>query len=471
MADGRTEHLRTPPMAIEAEQNVLGGLLLVPAAFDRIADVVSEQSFYRRDHALIFRAIKALHDADRPFDALTLGEWLCKRGYGEQIQDGAYLIELTNTQSSAANIRAHAEIIADKHRLRRMIDVGSELVNNAFLPGGRDTVEILGNAQIALSDLLTTEPCELESIAPVIERCIDGVFERSNHDGEITGLPTGVEELDLLINGLDPGQVIVIAARPKMGKTTLAQNIAEFLAIGRKTAVAVFSFEMQPEELGNRMLSSIGHVNGDNIRRGRLDSQDHANIGAARKKLSGAQIFISRPKSARIEQVVAQAKRQHAKTPLGLIVIDYLQLMESSAENRTQGISQITRALKLLAGELRVPIILLSQLNRELEKRPDKRPLLSDLRDSGTIEQDADVVIAIYRDEIYNKASQYAGTAELIVLAQRNGPPGTVRVKYEPHQFRFSNLPSSWRPAPKETKAKGSTFDDMVSRCQPGDDA
>lgn len=451
----KIDQMRIPPQSVEAEQAVLGGLMLVPDAYDRVADLLEESDFYRRDHQLVWRAIKHLAKKNRPYDAVTIGEFFEKQGLGEQVAGGAYLVELASTTPSAANIRAYAEIVADKARLRRVIEVGTDLVNQGFQPDGLDSVEIIGQAQTRIGQLLESQPCDLEPVAPIMVRVFDRLQERYSRGGGIDGLTTSLHELDVLLNGLKPG-LYLLAARPKMGKTTLAQNIAEHVALTRKQAVAVFSFEMQAEELGDRMLSSQGDIDADRVRRGDLDDADWANVTRVIRSLREAQIFLSRPRSARVEHVVAQARRQHSRSPLGLIVIDYLQLMQTSGDNRAQGIGDITRALKLLSGEIRVPILLLSQLNRDLEKRENKRPVPADLRDSGAIEQDADAVIFIYRDEIYDKHSRYKGTAEIIVALQRNGPPGELRVRYRPDRFRFENLPEDWEPDPlpaKEPKA------------------
>jgi len=446
----RLDHVRVPPHSIDAEQSVLGGLMLVASAWWRVADKLEEGDFYRRDHQLIWRAIKELAEAKppKPFDTVTLGDWFEAHGAAEQVGGGFYLVELSNTVPSAANIEAYAEIVADKARMRRLIEVGSALVDAGFQPEGRSSVELIGEAQSRIGGLLDNQPCELETMVPLMQRVFDKLTERSQTEHGIHGLATGITELDELIGGLRPGGLYLLAARPKMGKTTLAQNIAEHVALVEKQAVAVFSFEMQPDELGDRMLSSIGGVDGNRIRRGELDDVDWANVTRAMRTLNAARIFISRPRRARVDHVVAQVRRQHARDPLGLVVIDYLQLMETRGDNRAQGIGDITRALKLMAGELGIPVLLLSQLNRDLEKRTDRRPIPSDLRDSGAIEQDADAVIFIYRDEVYHRDSRDSGTAELDVAMQRNGPPGMVRAAYDPGRFKFSNLRYDWEPAP-----------------------
>ena len=445
--DSHIEQLRIPPQSIEAEQAVIGGLMLAPKSLDLVADALEESDFYRCDHQLIWRAIKWLAKRSRPFDAVTLGEWFDSQGLGEYVAGGAYLVELASTTPSAANIAAYAEIVREKSTRRKLIEIGTGIVNEAFEPNGRPSVELVGNAQTQVGGLLSSEPCDLESVVPVMQRVFDSLQDRYQRGGSIQGLSTGIsQDFDELLNGLGPG-LYVLAARPKMGKTTLAQNIAEYIALKHGKAVAVFSMEMQAEALGERMLASQGDISASALRSGQLDDVDWANVSDTIRKLRNAPIFISRPRNARVEHIVAQAKRQHAKTPLGLIVVDYLQLIQTAGDNRAQGLGEVTRSLVLLAHELKVPVLLLSQLNRDLERRPDKRPIPADLRDSGAIEQDADAVIFIYDDEVYHPGSPYAGTAELIVALQRNGPSGMVRVLRRKDRFRFERLPEFWQPA------------------------
>lgn len=447
----REEGLRTLPQAIEAEQAVLGGLMLRPQAWMDVQDVLTAQQFYRRDHQLIWQAIEDVLKKGREADAVTIGEWFESRGKLEMVGDGAYIIELAHNTPSAANIRGYAEIVAETAKRRALIDAGQELIDAAYSPEGRSALDLIGSAQTRIGGLLDSEPCDLESVAPVMERVFHRLGERANNEGGISGLTTGDHDLDELVGGLQPGGLYVLAARPKMGKTTKAINVAEHVALRLRRPVAVFTFEMQPEELGDRMLANQAGINGTRIRTGKLDDVDWANASEATRRLSQAPIFVSRPKRARVEHVCAQIRRMHARDPLGLVVIDYLQLMEVKGDNRAAGIGDITRTLKLTASELGVPFLLLSQLNRELEKRTDKRPIVADLRDSGSIEQDADAVIFIYRDEIYNPGSRWEGTAELIVAIQRNGAPGMVRQLYQPEYFRFSPLPEYWQP--KQTSA------------------
>lgn len=452
---GDQQQLRLPPQNIEAEQSVIGGVMLVNRALSEVEDLLHEGDFYRRDHQLLWRCIKHLADKRQPFDAVTIGEWFEAQGQLDLVGDGAYIVELANNTPSAANVRAYAEIVAEKAKMRALIDAGHDLIDAAYSPEGRSALDLVGQAQSRIGGLLDNEPCDLESVGPVMERVFHRLGERAESGGGIHGLTTGNPELDELLGGMQPGQMIVLAARPKMGKTTKAVNIAEHVSLRLGKPVAVFTFEMQPEELGDRMLANQGGISGTRIRTGKLDDIDWTNAAAATRRLSAAPIFVSRPKRARAEHVCAQMRRMKARHPdLALIVIDYLQLMEVRSDNRSAGIGDITMTLKLTAGEIGVTVLLLSQLNRKLEDRTDKRPIVADLRDSGSIEQDADAVIFIYRDEIYNPGSRWEGTAEVIVAIQRNGAPGMVRELYQPEYFRFSQLPEYWEP--KQSSATAS---------------
>lgn len=444
---------RQLPYSLDAEQAVLGGLMLRHRAWDQVADLLSADSFFRADHRAIWQAMSELQPAGVEFDAVTLGDWFETRGKLDLVRDGAYLIELSATTPSAANIVGYAEIVAEKAKLRALIGAGQDLIDAAYSPEGRTALDLVGQAQSRIGGLLDNEPCDLEPVAPVMARVFDQLSQASTSAGGITGLATGLEELDALLDGLLGGRLYVLAARPKMGKTTLAQNIAEQVALRAGKSVAFFSFEMKPEELGKRMLANLAGVSGNRMRNGGMDEVDWQNVTHWTRKIGEAHLRISRPRIAKVQHVCAQVRRMKAQDPdLMLVVIDYLQLMHVSGDNRAAGIGDITRALKLMASELDLAVVLLSQLNRDLEKRDgDKRPIVADLRDSGSIEQDADAVIFIYRDEIYQKDSRYEGTAELIVAIQRDGAPGMARVQYEPSYFRFSNLPEWWRP--KDTSA------------------
>lgn len=444
----REEGLRTLPQAIEAEQAVLGGLMLRPQAWMDVQDVLTAQQFYRRDHQLIWQAIEDVLKKGREADAVTIGEWFESRGKLEMVGDGAYIIELAHNTPSAANIRGYAEIVAEKAKLRALIDAGHDLIDAAYSPDGRSALDLIGHAQSRIGGLLDSEPCDLEPVAPVMARVFDQLSHAAETVDGITGLSTSMEDLDQILDGLLGGRLYVLAARPKMGKTTLAQNIAEQVALRAGKSVAFFSFEMKPEELGKRMLANLAGVSGGKLRSGKLDNADWQNVTLWTRRIGEAAMRISRPRIAKVQHVCAQVRRMKAQDDnLVLVVIDYLQLMHVSGDNRAAGIGDITRALKLLASELDIAVLLLSQLNRDLEKRTgDKRPIVADLRDSGSIEQDADAVIFIYRDEIYHPDSRWAGTAELIVAIQRDGAPGMARVAYAPEYFRFSNLPEWWEP-------------------------
>lgn len=444
---------RQLPYSLDAEQAVLGGLMLRHRAWDQVADLLTADSFFRADHRVIWQAMTELQPTGVEFDPVVLGDWLQSRGKLDLVRDGAYLIELSVTTPSAANIVGYAEIVAEKAKLRALIDAGQDLIDAAHSPEGRTALDLVGLAQSRIGGLLDNEPCDLEPVAPVMARVFDQLSQASSNAGGITGLGTSLTELDALLDGLQGGRLYVLAARPKMGKTTLAQNIAEQVALRAGKAVAFFSFEMKPEELGKRMLSNLASVSGNKLRSGGMDEYDWQNVTHWTRKIGDARLRISRPRIAKVQHVCAQVRRMKAQDPdLHLVVIDYLQLMHVSGDNRAAGIGDITRALKLLASELDVSVLLLSQLNRDVEKRPgDKRPIVADLRDSGSIEQDADAVIFIYRDEIYHKDSRYEGTAELIVAIQRDGAPGMARVQYQPGYFRFSNLPEFWQP--KQTSA------------------
>ncbi|RRU23601.1 replicative DNA helicase [Stenotrophomonas sp. 278] len=450
---GDQQALRLPPHSVDAEQAVLGGLMMRQSAWDEVADVLSAESFYRHDHRLIWQAIEDVVKRGREPDPVTMGEWFEARGKLDLVGEGTYLIELYTTTPSAANIVAYAEIVAEKAKLRALIDAGHDLIDAAYSPEGRSALDLVGQAQSRIGGLLDNEPCDLEPVAPVMARVYDQLTRASGLPGGITGLSTSMEELDNLLDGLQPGRLYVLAARPKMGKTTLAQNIAEQVAMRAGRSVAFFSFEMKPEELGKRMLCNRAGISGSKLRRGDLDEVDWQNVAEWTRRIGEARIRISRPRIAKVQHVCAQVRRMKAQDPgLAVVVIDYLQLMHVPGDNRASGIGDITRALKLLASEIDVAVLLLSQLNRDVEKRVgDKRPIVADLRDSGSIEQDADAVIFIYRDEIYHKDSRWEGTAELIVAIQRDGAPGMARVQYQPEYFRFSTLPEYWQP--KESSA------------------
>ena len=444
--DNRIEQLRVPPQSVEAEQAVLGGLMLDPTAFDKVADQLNEDDFYRRDHQSIYRAIRELVEKSKPCDAVTVGEWFESQGLAELVAGGAYLVELAASTPSAANIKAYAEIVRDKAVQRKLIDVGTGIVNDGFQPEGRDSTELLAKAEQEVFAIAESHSRGKQDFTPVRKALIDA-FEilqvRASTGGGITGLPTGYTDFDNMTAGLQPTDLIILAARPAMGKTTFALNIAEYAALKSKKAVAVFSMEMSAEQLAMRLISSLGRVNAKRLKTGDLEDEDWSRVTGAITQLNGIKIFIDDTPGLAPEVLRAKARRLKRENDLGLIVIDYLQLMQvpGNNENRATEISEISRSLKALAKELNVPVIALSQLNRSLEQRADKRPVMADLRESGAIEQDADVIVFIYRDEYYNKEnSPDKGLAEIIIGKQRNGPTGAFKLKFFGEYTRFDNL-------------------------------
>lgn len=446
--DRRIERAMVPPQSIEAEQAVIGGIMLVPESYDKVADILSESDFYRRDHQLIFRAIKELAEKNKPYDAVTMGEWFESMGLSEQVAGGAYLIELASTTPSAANIVAYANIVRDKAILRQMIDVGTNIVNTGFTPDGRDTHELLDEAErnlLAIGESGRESRKEVATLISAATEAFDLLQKRYEAGGDITGMPTGYEEFDQMTAGLQPEDLIILAARPSMGKTTLALNIAEYVARKTKKAILVFSMEMSKAQLAMRLISSIGRIDASRLRNGKLEDEDWSKTTQAIRVIREMQVLIDDTPAMSPESVRAKARRVAREHDLGMIVIDYLQLMQvpGNDENRATEVSEISRNLKALARELRVPVIALSQLNRSLETRSDKRPVMADLRESGAIEQDADVIVFIYRDEYYNKEnSTDKGLAEIIIGKQRNGPTGSFKLRFNGSITKFENLRS-----------------------------
>lgn len=445
--DDRIEQLRTPPQSVEAEQSVIGGLMLDPTSIWRVMDVLLPEAFYRRDHRLIYQSIIEMHAAGKAFDVVTLGDWIHANGRSQDVGERGYLIDLASTTPSAANITAYAEIVREKYLLRMLIEAGTDVVNEAFTPGQRTSMQLLGNAQARLARVLQGQPSELESPAKVIDELIAESVE-ADEKPVIRGLTTGLIDLDAILGGLRPGQLIVIGGRPKMGKSTLAQNIAEHVALRLKKRVAIHSLEMTPKELVQRSICSLGKIDANRLRHNALEQEEWTRWSKITGVIRNAPLVYSGPRNARVEQLIAQTQREHAQRPLSLMIVDYLQLMDLSGFNgsRNDAIGNVTRQLKMLAGAMGIPVILLSQLSRKLEERPDKRPMMADLRDSGNIEQDADAIVFVYRDEVYHPGSTCRGTAELIVRAQRSGRPDTARVMSELDQYRFDNLAPGWEP-------------------------
>ncbi|HEY9150463.1 MAG: replicative DNA helicase [Gammaproteobacteria bacterium] len=444
--DLNTESLKVPPHSIQAEQSVLGGLMLENSAWDEVADRLTEEDFYRRDHRLIFEAIRTLVDQGSPYDVITLSEWLGKQDSLDAAGGLSYLGTLAKNTPSAANIRAYAEIVREYSVLRQLIGVGTNIANSGYFPEGRDAKELVDHAEqqvFQIAEQGSHGRNGFVRIKDLLSAAVDKIDELFHRDNPITGVPTGFNDFDELTAGLQNSDLIIVAGRPSMGKTTYAMNIAENAAIREKIPTAVFSMEMPGEQLAMRLMSSLGHIDQHKVRTGKLEDDDWPRLTSAVSILAEAPLFIDDTPALSPTELRARARRLKREHGLGLIVVDYLQLMQTGrggSDNRTNEISEISRGLKALAKELHVPVIALSQLNRGLEQRPNKRPVMSDLRESGAIEQDADVIVFIYRDEVYNPDSPDKGTAEIIIGKQRNGPIGSVRLTFLGQYTRFENF-------------------------------
>ena len=446
-APARVDALRVPPHSIDAEQAVLGGLMLDERAWERIADKLDESDFYRKDHRLIFRAIGELSNKNLPCDAVTLGEWFDSNGLAELVGGTSYVIQLANSTPSAANIAAYAEIVREKSILRQLIDAGTEIVGDGFQPEGRSSQEILETAEQKVFHIAESGARGKKGFVQMrsaVKEAFQILHQRYESKGSVTGLATGFADLDEMTAGLQPSDLIIVAARPSMGKTALAVNMAEHAALKSKKAVAIFSMEMSASQLAFRLISSLGRINQQHLRTGDIQEEEWPRVTSAITLLSEAKIFIDDTPALSPAELRARARRLKREHDVGLIVIDYLQLMQvpGNKENRATEISEISRSLKAMAKEMNIPVIALSQLNRSLEQRTDKRPVMSDLRESGAIEQDADVILFIYREEVYDKESPKKGSAELIIGKQRNGPIGTVNLTFLGQYTRFESIAS-----------------------------
>ncbi|MEW5904566.1 MAG: replicative DNA helicase [Pseudomonadota bacterium] len=448
VADPQLEALKLPPHSVEAEQSVLGGILLDTSAWDKVTDLLSETDFYRAEHRTIWRHIGRLNEQAKPVDVITLAESLESAGELDKAGGMAYLGSLANNVPSAANIRRYAEIVRERAVMRKLVEVGNDIAASAYSPGGRDAGQLLDEAESRVMQISEEGERGKKGFIPippllteVVER-IESLYGREDAS-EVTGTATGFADLDRMTSGLQPGDLIIVAGRPSMGKTAFSINIAENVALEGKP-VAIFSMEMGGAQLAMRMIGSVGRLNQHNLRTGRLEDDDWSRMTHALGLLNDAPIFIDETPGLNALELRSRARRLHRQNDgLGLVVIDYLQLMSSPAgkasENRATEISEISRSLKSLAKELHVPVIALSQLNRSLEQRPNKRPVMSDLRESGAIEQDADLILFIYRDQVYNPDSPDKGMAEIIIGKQRNGPIGTVNLTFRGEFTRFEN--------------------------------
>ena len=441
----RVEGLKVPPHSLEAEQSVIGGLMLDNRAWDEIADIINERDFYRHDHALILRSINALAENEQPYDVVTVSEWLGARGELDSIGGLAYLSILANDTPTAVNIKAYANIVREYSILRSLIQVGNEISASAYNSDGRPSKELVDEAErkvFLIAEQGAGNRQGFEAINELLGRAVKRVEEMYRSDTALTGISTGFGNFDDKTSGLQKSDLIIIAGRPSMGKTSFAMNLAENAALHNENSVAVFSMEMPGEQLALRMMSSLGRIDSHSLRTGKLDDHDWPRLISSVNMLSKAKLFIDDSGALTPTELRARTRRLKREHGLDLVIVDYIQLMQvgGSSENRATEISEISRSLKALAKELQVPIIALSQLNRSVEQRPDKRPIMSDLRESGSIEQDADVILFIYRDEVYNPESADKGTAEIIIRKQRNGPIGTVRLSFLGQYTRFENL-------------------------------
>ncbi|MCB1905746.1 MAG: replicative DNA helicase [Rhodocyclaceae bacterium] len=439
--------LKLPPHSIESEQSLLGGLLLDNAAWDRIADLVVEADFYRDDHRRIFKHVARLIEHGKPADVVTVFAALEKSGEAEEAGGLAYLGDMAANTPSAANIRRYAEIVRERAILRRLVTVGDEIAASALKPSGKDAKMLLDEAEARVFEIAEAGARSsggFVPIQPLLGQVVDRIQELYDRDNptDITGVPTGLIDLDAKTSGLHGTDMIVVAGRPGMGKTTLALNIAEHVAVEERLPVAIFSMEMPGTQLAMRFLASVGRLDQHRIRTGKLNDDEWQRLTFALGKLHEAPIYIDETAGLNPIDLRARTRRLYRQFgKLGLVVVDYLQLMTSlkDSDNRATELSEISRSIKSLAKELNVPVMALSQLNRSLEQRPNKRPVMSDLRESGAIEQDADIIIFIYRDEIYNPDSPDKGSAELIIGKHRNGPTGTLRLTFLGESTRFEN--------------------------------
>ncbi len=448
LADRQVAQLRVPPHSIEAESSVLGGLLLDNGAWDRVADLINDSDFYRYEHRLTYSAIAALVNASKPADVVTVFEHLQSLGKADEAGGLAYLNSLAQYVPSAANIRRYAEIVRERAILRKLVAASDEIATAAFNPQGRAVEKILDEAEqkiFHIGEEGSRMKEGFQSMDKLVVDLLDRVTEMSDNPNDITGVPTGFRDLDRMTSGLQAGDLVVLAARPSMGKTAFAINIAEHVALNEGLPVAVFSMEMGASQLAVRIVGSIGRINQSHLRTGKLTDDEWPRLTEAIEKLRQVSLHIDETPGLTPGALRANARRLSRQCgKLGLIVVDYLQLMSGSSsdgDNRASELGEISRGLKMLAKELQCPVIALSQLNRSVEQRTDKRPMMSDLRESGAIEQDADIIMFIYRDEYYTKdACKEPGVAEIIIGKQRNGPTGIVKLAFLNMLTRFETL-------------------------------
>ena len=445
--DPQLAQLRVPPHSIESESSVLGGLLLDNNAWDRVADLLLASDFYRHEHQLVFEAISKLINNSKPADVITVFEALQNIGKAEDVGGLVYLNALAQFVPSASNIRRYAEIVRERSILRKLISASDEIATKAFNPQGMAIEKVLDEAEQKIFKIGEEGSRMKEGFQPMeslVVQLLDRVQEMADNPNDVTGVPTGFYDLDRMTSGFQAGDLVVLAARPSMGKTAFAINIAEHVALKEGLPVAVFSMEMGAAQLAVRVVGSIGRIDQGRLRTGKLHDDEWPRLTEAIEKLRNISMHIDETPGLTTSELRANARRLARQCgKLGLIVVDYLQLMSGSSsdgENRATELGEISRGLKMLAKELQCPVIALSQLNRSVETRNDKRPMMSDLRESGAIEQDADVIMFIYRDDYYNKESKEQGVAEIIIGKQRNGPTGTVKLAFFKPLTRFESL-------------------------------
>ena len=444
--DQALESLRVPPHSVQGEQSVLGGLMLNSEAWNEISDKISSEDFYRREHQLIFKAMRALSEADQPLDVVTIAEELERRAELNDVGGMPYLGMLANETPTASNVPAYARIVREQSVMRQLIKVGNKIADSGYRPEGRPVDDLLDQAETEVFKIAEQKDKGrqgFQDIQALLTKTVDKIDELFNSDDALTGVSSGFSDFDGRTSGLQKADLVIVAGRPSMGKTTFAMNMCENVAIGAGVPVAIFSMEMPAESLTMRMISSLGRINQQAVRSGKLEDDDWPRVTSAVNILSQAKIFIDDSAALTPNEIRARCRRlQKEHGQLGMVMVDYLQLMRApeAGDNRVNEISAISRGLKALAKELNCPVVALSQLNRSLEQRPNKRPVMSDLRESGAIEQDADLIVFIYRDEVYNEDSPDKGKAEIIIAKQRNGPIGTVNLTFQGQFTRFDNF-------------------------------
>ena len=443
---------RLPPQALEAEQSVLGGLMLDNCAWEHVGDVLTTSDFYRADHRFIFSTIVCLIEAGKPADALTVAQFLSDRGELAQAGGQEYIGSLALNTASAANIRRYAEIVRERAVLRGLARHANEVLDACYTPAGADPAEITNRFEQAAFELMNRRHDEAVALGETMAEVVKHIDEMHSRGESLAGIPTGYLDFDNLTGGLFQGDLIILAGRPSMGKTVLAMNIAEHVAFLGQT-VAVFSLEMPRQQLAMRMLSGSARISVRDLRVGRVSEGQWSSIAESATRFQGLPMLLDDTPAVTCAHIRSRCRRIQRQSGLGLVVVDYLQLMKGEGDNRTQEVGSLSRGLKAIAKELGVPVIALSQLSRRVEERSDKRPLMSDLRDSGEIEQDADLVAFLYRDEVYVPDSPAKGTAELLIRKQRNGPVGDIRLCFREELMRFENYAGTERAmSPKRNK-------------------